>query len=143
MIHRCPKMADQDDKPFLGSHQYAYRYDQANKKWSLQDKGNMQEFCSEVCKWCSRNLSQFVGTKNVRAGIDRNTVHRCDRMVATEHRRNEEKAHHKGDRMYKIIWSAEHGWALLNKGEPTKRRKLTECPFCRCGFPFLNQVFIE
>lgn len=142
--HRCKGMTRDNDKPKAGTH--GYLYERRGGVWRLHDSsqanngeaGAIKEGC-RYCDWCDRDL-RLLDREQV---TDRSAPHRCLKMVEVERRRNEEKAHHKGDRYYEVRWTPQHGWALLNKGEFNKRGRLTECPFCRAVFPFLNQVAIE
>lgn len=132
--HRCKHMLRDSNKPKEGAN--GFLYERRDGVWRLMNfTETMKEGCRR-CDWCDRDLNQFML-------VATSDPHRCFNMRQVEHRRNEEKAHHKGDRSYSIQWLPATGWTLLNKGEPTKRVKLHECPFCRTSFPFLNQVFIE
>jgi glutaredoxin len=123
------------NKPKEGAN--GFLYERRDGIWRLMNFAEVVQEGSRHCKWCDRDL-RFLDTD-----IDPSLQHRCFKMIQVEHRRNEEKAHHKGDRSYAIRWLPSTGWTLLNKGEATKRLKLHECPFCRTSFPFLNQVSIE
>lgn len=134
--HRCKYMVRDCNTPKGSTNGYVYEHREGI--WRLQNFAEMMKEGCRRCDWCGLEFHNLE-----HASISKERSHRCLKMARVEMRRNEENAHHKGDRSYVIQWLPATAWTLLNNGKTTKRVELSECPFCHKAFPFLNQVCIE
>ncbi|MFW1406337.1 hypothetical protein ACEV85_24105, partial [Vibrio parahaemolyticus] len=82
-----------NDKPKVGSHNYLYQRGQ-DGVWCLYDSGKVIGEKYRYCDWCKVDLTTLGKAMHV----DTTAPHRCQKMAQVERRRNEEKAHHQGDR---------------------------------------------